>query len=62
MLKVDKSFENYILRIGVTEADRSTVTELQYCLLVFLSDTVSPQLVSLAVGDLLAQTEEVRAH
>ena len=45
----------------MTQTNRSTLTELQYRLLIFLSDAVSPQLVSLALGDLLAQTEEVRA-
>ena len=59
MLKVDQSVEKYIFRIAMTEADRSTLAELQYRLLVFPSDAVSPQLVSLALGFVLAQTEEL---
>ena len=46
----------------MSEADRSTVAELQYCLLIFASDTVALQLVSLALGDVLCQTKEVGAH
>ena len=43
------------------ETDRSTLAELQCCLLIFASDAVSPQQVSLALSDVLGQTQEVRA-
>ena len=46
----------------MSEADRSTLAELQYCLLIFASDAVGPQLVSLALGDVLGQAQEVGAH
>ena len=46
----------------MSEADRSTLAELQNCLLIFASDAVGPQLVSLALGDILGQTQELRAH
>ena len=46
----------------MSEADRSTVAELQNCLLIFASDAVALQLVSLALGDVLSQTQEVGAH
>ena len=46
----------------MSEADRSTLAELQYCLLIFPSDAVGPELVSLALGDVLGQTQEVGAH
>ena len=46
----------------MSEADRSTLAELQYCLLIFASDAVALQLVSLAVGNVLVQTQEVGAH
>ena len=44
------------------ETDRSTVAELQYCLLIFASDAVTLQLLSLTLGDVLSQTQEVGAH
>ena len=46
----------------MSEADRSTLAELQYCLLIFASDAVRPELVSLALGDVLGQAQELRAH
>ena len=46
----------------MSEADRSTLAELQYCLLIFASDAVALQLLSLALGDVLGQTQEVGAH
>ena len=46
----------------MSEADRSTLAELQYCLLIFASDAVASQLVSLALGDVLGQAQEVGAH
>ena len=51
----------YILWIAVSQTDRSTVAELQYLLLIFASDAVYPQLLSLALSDVLIQTQEVRA-
>ena len=46
----------------MSEADRSTLAELQYCLLIFASDAVHPELASLALGDVLGQAQEVGAH
>ena len=46
----------------MSETDRSTLAELQYCLLIFGSDTVASQLVRLALGDVLGQAQEVGAH
>ena len=46
----------------MSEADGSTLAELQYCLLIFASDAVCPQFLSLALGDVLGQTQEIRAH
>ena len=46
----------------MSEADRSTLAELQNCLLIFASDAVGPQLVRLALGDVLGQAQEVGAH
>ena len=43
----------------MSETDRSTLAELQYCLLIFGSDAVRPELVSLALGDVLGQAQEV---
>ena len=54
-------FKIYILWIAVSQTDRSTVAELQYFLLIFASDAVYPQLLSLALSDVLIQTQEVRA-
>ena len=48
-----------MLWIAVSETDRSTLAELQYRLLIFASDTVSSQLVSLTLGDVLGQGQEV---
>ena len=50
-----------MLWIVVSEADRSTVADLQYRLLIFVSDAVSSQLVSLTLGHVQWQTQEVRA-
>ena len=52
-------FDNYILWIAVSETDRSTLAELQYRLLIFSSDAVGLQLVSLTLGDGLSQGQEV---
>ena len=41
------------------ETDRSTLAELQCCLLIFASDAVSSELVSLTLGDVLPQGQEV---
>ena len=46
----------------MSEADRSTLAVLQYCLLILASDAVGPELVRLALGDVLGQAQEVRAH
>ena len=46
----------------MSEADRSTLAELQYCLLIFASDAVRPELASVALGDVLGQAQEVGAH
>ena len=46
----------------MSEADRSTLAELQNCLLIFASDAVGPQLVRLTLGDVLGQAQEVGAH
>ena len=56
MIKFKK---NYIVRIAVSETDRSTLAELQYCLLIFASDAVAAELLGLALGDVLGQTQEV---
>ena len=50
-----------MLWIAVSETDRSTLAELQCCLLIFASDAVSPQQVSLALSDVLIQAQEVGA-
>ena len=50
-----------MLWIAVSETDRSTLAELQYRLLIFASDTVSSQLVSLTLGDVLGQCQECGA-
>ena len=50
---------NYMLWIAVFETDRSTLAELQCCLLIFASDAVSSELVSLTLGDVLPQGQEV---
>ena len=54
-----KCLVNYMLWIALSETDRSTLAELQYRLLIFPSDAVSPQLVSLTLGVVLGQTQEV---
>ena len=46
----------------MSETDRSTVAVLQYCLLIFASDAVGPELLRLAPGDVLGQAQELRAH
>ena len=51
----------YISWIAVSQTDRSTVAELQYRLLIFASDAVYPQQVSLALSDVLIQAQEVGA-
>ena len=51
-----------MLWIAVFETDRSTLAELQYRLLIFASDTVSSQLVSLTLGDVLGQCQELGAN
>ena len=45
----------------MSETDRSTLAELQYRLLIFSSDAVSPQLARLTFGLVLGQTQEVWA-
>ena len=52
---------NYMLWIAVFETDRSTLAELHNRLLIFSSDGVGFHLVSLALGDVLGQTQEVGA-
>ena len=51
----------YILWIAVSQTDRSTVAELQYFLLIFASDAVYPEQVSLTLSDVLIQAQEVGA-
>ena len=45
----------------MSQTNRSTVAELQYLLLIFSSDAVSPEQVSLALSDVLIQAQEVGA-
>ena len=46
----------------MSEADRSTLAEFQHCLLIFASDAVRPQLLSLTLSDVQRQAQEVGAH
>ena len=44
------------------ETDWRTLAELQNSLLIFAGDAVCPELARLALGDVLGQTQELRAH
>ena len=54
-----KCLVNYMLWIALSETDRSTLAELQYRLLIFPSDAVCHQLVSLTLCDGLGKGKEV---